>query len=182
MQRQILKKPTLVLMAGLPGVGKTTLATQLAQELQWTVIQRDTIKEALLRTVDEDTAGRLAYDAFLELAEEWLVKMHMSVILDSSALHPFVRKKAQELALKAGANFKIILCHVDEDMRRQRLLLRELRNSQSRSVLRGLGDFQQFNELPKEHTISISTEIMLENYIDKAITYVTTQEGLLLTQ
>jgi len=35
---------TLVLMAGLPGAGKTTLAYALGRELGWQVIDKDTYK------------------------------------------------------------------------------------------------------------------------------------------
>ena len=43
-----LKQPTLALMAGLPGVGKTTLANELGLRLGWVVIDKDSIKDSLL--------------------------------------------------------------------------------------------------------------------------------------
>jgi shikimate kinase len=38
---------TLVLMAGLPGAGKSTLASALSRELDWHVIDKDRHKELL---------------------------------------------------------------------------------------------------------------------------------------
>ncbi|MBV9692045.1 MAG: histidine phosphatase family protein [Ktedonobacteraceae bacterium] len=43
-------KLTLVLMAGLPGTGKTTLAAELGRRLQWLVVDKDMLKLSLLQS------------------------------------------------------------------------------------------------------------------------------------
>jgi signal recognition particle GTPase len=42
------ENPTLLLMAGLPGAGKTTLALALGRILHWPVVDKDTLKSTLL--------------------------------------------------------------------------------------------------------------------------------------
>jgi len=124
MKKTVLPKPILVLIAGLPGVGKSTLAFRLGQMLGWVVIEKDKLKEAFFEDsalkeekIDEETADRVAYHCFFTIAENLLINQGLSVILDSSTLHPFVLKRAKELAACSGANLKIILRDVDEPAR-----------------------------------------------------------------
>src|ERR1700680_2616037 len=86
-------KPTLVLMAGLPCAGKTTIARALGRDLGWNVIDKDRRKEDLLKKGGDDKkAGREAYNWSFEAARSILTKdeEQVSVILDSAALHLFI--------------------------------------------------------------------------------------------
>ncbi|MBV9692046.1 MAG: AAA family ATPase [Ktedonobacteraceae bacterium] len=179
--KTVLKEPTLVLMAGLPGVGKSTLAFRLGQLLGWVVIEKDNLKEPFLEDpvlkekIDEETAGWAAYDSFLKIAEDILLNQHLSVILDSSALHPFILKRAKELVACSGANFKPILCDVDEPTRQDRLRTRPSRISQSEAHRIPREAFEQFDNLP-EDTLRVCTKTPLKNYESEVLAYVTEQE------
>lgn len=50
-------KPTLIIINGLPGTGKTTLATRLAEELHLPVFSRDGLYETLFDSLDCATNG-----------------------------------------------------------------------------------------------------------------------------
>ncbi len=50
--------PILVLVSGSPGSGKSTLANRLAADLGFPLLSKDTIKEALGRTLDVDSVER----------------------------------------------------------------------------------------------------------------------------
>ncbi len=183
MKKKVLKEPTLVLMAGLPGVGKTTLASKLGQLVELVILEKDTLKDALLEDealkekVGEEIAGRAAYENFFKLAEEFLLNQHLSVILDSSALHPFILERAEELARRARAKLKIIFCHVDESIRQDRLRNRKARISQSHADRIIEEDAKRFAKLPEEHTLKIYTkEGSLEVYAKTALKYIAGQE------
>ena len=55
----------LIMVNGLPGSGKTTLATQLADRLRVPLVSKDAVKEALLEvvpTMKSATIGSIAMD------------------------------------------------------------------------------------------------------------------------
>lgn len=124
-------KPTLVLMAGLPGSGKSTIALAISKSLHWPVIDKDTLKSAALQaTVPEAIAGQLSYDLMFDIANDMLVQQQLSIILDSPAGYEVVMRKAQAMASSANAKFKVILCLADRTTRIQRLTERVPRASQ----------------------------------------------------
>lgn len=83
--------PTLVLMAGLPGAGKSTLALALA------------------------------YDLAFALLEDLLLAQRVSVILDCPAVLPDPVERGAQLARQAGARFGVILCYADQAVRDERM-------------------------------------------------------------
>jgi predicted kinase len=114
---------TLVLMAGLPGAGKSTLASALSRELNWLVIDKDRHKELLLKhEIDEEKAGIATYELAFEIARSVLMRQQASVILDSAALHTFILENAQDIVRSVpNVQLKVILCVADRDLRNRRL-------------------------------------------------------------
>ena len=116
-------------MAGLPGVGKSTLAAQLGATLQWLVLDRDVIKTAMIDTgIDEEQAGWSAYEVFFALAQNIIMQYRHSIILDTSALHPFILERATAIKQSANAKLKVILCTADSATRMSRLCKRNDQN------------------------------------------------------
>jgi predicted kinase len=104
-------QPPLVLLARLPGTGKTTLAYALARQLGWIVLDKDLFNGVLLDAdMDQEQAAPLAYQLLFTLAEDLLVKQCSSVILDSAGRQPFILQRAKEIAKRSRAWLKVIRC------------------------------------------------------------------------
>ncbi len=124
-------RPTLLMMAGPPGSGKSTIALAVSSSLHWPVVDKDTLKSAALQaSVPEAIAGKLSYDLMFDIANDILVQQQLSIILDSPAGYEAVMRKAQAMADSANATLKVILCLADRSIRIQRLTERVPRPSQ----------------------------------------------------
>lgn len=180
-----MSQPTLVLMAGLPGVGKSTLALAIGKRLGWPVLDKDSIKSPLLGLgASEELAGPASYVLLYELAREIVSEQGLSAVLDSPAAYPEVVEKAEEVVCAAGGRLRVILCHASREMRQKRQRGRTPKLSQPGPLVRE-GDalaelsrtaedhgLDSFAHLPSER-LDLDTERPIEELIDAALAYVT---------
>lgn len=175
---------TLVLMAGMPGTGKTALALALGQTWGWPVIDKDSLKSPLLTGgVSEELAGPASYTLMLEIAQDLLVKQHLSVILDSPGRVPFVLEQVKEMTERVGAHLKIIRCEAPRQLRNLRLISREARPSQWGKDA-GLSDEEEremFAHFPTD-TLILDTSCPLEDCMASAYAYVSQEPELSKTR
>jgi predicted kinase len=164
---------TLILMAGLPGTGKTTLALALGRLFGWPVIDKDSLKSPLLTTgISNDLAGSASYALLLEMAHDLLVQQRLSIILDSPARYPSVLKHVISLAQQAGACLKIIQCVANQELRQQRIRERIARPSQWTTNVE-ISDEQvrqMFEHLPT-NILTLDTSRPFEQCIVEALAY-----------
>lgn len=127
---------TLIILSGLPGCGKTTLARLLVQELQLPILTIDDVVDAIPEHLAMRHADYFWEDMvhiLLQLVDAQLAWGH-SVIVDSVFMgvdenqtqHRWSdRRRAYEIAQQRGVNFRPITCHIsDETVWRERLAQR----------------------------------------------------------
>ena len=113
--------PTLVLMAGFAGAGKTTLSQWLQAKLNWKIINKDELKlEFLRRGVERDQAGEYAFNRLLELTQEALLKGEAAIV-DTSNEQPFIFEKMQAMLEHVEQKPMILFCLADKQKRTERL-------------------------------------------------------------
>ncbi|WP_431878826.1 AAA family ATPase [Micromonospora marina] len=114
--------PVLVAFAGLPGVGKTTLAARVGAALRAPVLPVDPVERALLRYgLTGDVPGMAAYGAVAGLAEVQL-GLGLSVVVD--AVNPVASARGlwHDVAERAGVPLRVIEVHCgDEEEHRRRV-------------------------------------------------------------
>lgn len=114
---------TLIVVGGLPGAGKSSLADALAKRLQAPVFTKDRIEASLWRNgvTAEANSWQVAEDLLTTLAGEQL-RRGQSAILDTVARTEQSRGTWRALTLEHGARFALIECVCsDIELHRQRI-------------------------------------------------------------
>jgi predicted kinase len=114
--------PTLIVLSGLPGSGKTVLAEGLSRALSIPIFSVDSIEAAMWRAgLAKTETGIAAYEVAQALADEHLRLRH-SVIVDAVNPVEAPRSAWRNLAAKHRVGLKIIECVVsDETTHRHRI-------------------------------------------------------------
>ena len=114
--------PTLIVLSGLPGSGKTVLAESLSRALAVPIFSIDPIEAAMWRAgLAKAQTGAAAYEVAQALADEHLRLRH-SAIVDAVNPAEAPRAKWRNLAAKHRVSLKVIECVCsDETMHRQRI-------------------------------------------------------------
>ena len=156
---------TFVLMAGLPGAGKTTLAYALGHELQWQVIDKDMYKEVLLKQgLNDDKASNMAYELSFAMIRTALMRQRISVIFDTAALQHFILNTVTEIVNSAGnVQLKVILCVANRDLRNHRLRTRPYQVTNIRVDPNTIADYlYYFRHLPPDKLVLITAASIAE--------------------
>jgi len=171
---------TLVLMAGLPGAGKTTLAYALGRELGWQVIDKDTYKEVLVKHgLDDEHAGKAAYELSFAQIRTFLIQQQISTILDTTALHHFILDEVIEILGDTDrVLLKVILCVADRDLRNNRLRTRRYQPTSIRVDPATIPDYLRYFEHLPENKLIIQTNVPLLECIVKAREYIVLEKSV----
>jgi predicted kinase len=171
--------PRLVVFAGLPGTGKTSLARTVARELHAVYLAKDTIKESALGLAEkmkleqaQQMAGPLSYELLVDLARDNL-SLGMSVVLDSPAGYQVFRERVKGLARSAKVELRLIECIcTDERLLRQRVEAqgRELPAYRRRDWTTYQQDLAQYERLT-ERRLVVDTAESLSLNLRKVLAY-----------
>jgi predicted kinase len=113
--------PTLLVVSGPPGAGKTTLAHAIARGVGCPALCRDEIREGMAHAGTPDPALLRTLDAFFG-AVELLLRAGVTVVAEAAFQDRVWRPRLEPLA--GWATLRVVRCVVAGDVARQRIARR----------------------------------------------------------
>jgi predicted kinase len=179
----------MVVVFGLMGTGKTTLAEALGEKLGWPVVHSDAVRKSLAgveptipvveefgRGIYSETFSRKTYAEMLRQARQHLEEAP-GVILDGSYKRAAERERVRQTAQEWGVRVVFVYCACPREIVRERLIRREANTTSISDGRLELLEFQQedFDSLTQADqpglTLDTSRELRevlpdLEDFLD----------------
>lgn len=173
--------PTLIVVSGPAGTGKTTLAHELAQAIGCPAICRDEIKEGMVHAVDRFDAA--PSDALTERTlplffgvVRLLLDGGVTLVAEAAFQDRVWRPNLEPLARLA--QLCIVQCHTDPETARRRMATRAARPAHAdRDVIDDARYFDTFERLAiAAATVDVDTTAGYDPAIDRLVTFINSTE------
>lgn len=113
--------PKLVVVCGLPGVGKTTVARAVVDRLDAVHVRTDVVRKEILEDPQyTDEEKRRVYEAVFDRAREAL-ESGRPVVVDGTFSKPAYRERSLEMAAEAGVPYRLLKVECDRDVVEERI-------------------------------------------------------------
>ncbi|MFB6125891.1 MAG: AAA family ATPase [Halolamina sp.] len=116
--------PDLVVVCGLPGVGKTTVAETVADRLDATVLRSDVVRKDLVADPEYSKAETERVYAELFRRARGRVADGGSVVLDATFQRAAFREEVRAVAADVGAPFRMVKVECDQTTVEERIRAR----------------------------------------------------------
>lgn len=129
MSEFMLSKPTLILVYGYPGAGKTFFSRQISNKIGAAHIHDDKLRSELFNksTLNKDEAGVI--DHLTGYMSDEFLKAGVSVVLDVTGMRIAQRRKLREAAIKLKAQCLLVWIQIDADTAFTRVANRDKRKT-----------------------------------------------------
>jgi aminoglycoside phosphotransferase family enzyme/predicted kinase len=168
-------RPAMIVVCGLSGSGKSTVARRLADRLGFEWLRSDEVRKRLARVAPAERLAVGAYSreftgkTYAAVLGEAAARLHdgAGVIVDATFAAPAYRAEALALAERAHVPALFVECVASHDEIVRRLTARarrtdEISDAGVATYLRQRGEFVALNEIPQSSHLVVDTERGLE--------------------
>lgn len=127
MSKLALNRPTLIMLYGYPGAGKTFLARQLCDDVQAAHLQSDRIRYELFEQPRYDKQENQIVDHLLQYMTEEFLNAGVSVVYDINAMRATQRRELRDIARKNKVETLLVWLQVDVESAFNRVSKRDRR-------------------------------------------------------
>lgn len=124
-----LHKPSLILLYGYPGAGKTYFARQFCEEVAAAHVHDDKIRNEIFESPRYDKQENQVLQQLMEYMTEEFLKAGMSVVYDTNAMRVSQRRHLRDLARKFHAEHVLVWLQIDPETALHRASKRDRRKS-----------------------------------------------------
>jgi predicted kinase len=129
MSKLVMKRPTLIMLYGFPGSGKTYFSRQLSEEVQAAHVQGDRIRFELFENPRYDKQENEVINHLMNYMTEEFLSAGISVIYDANSMRFAQRRALRDLARRSKASHALIWLQIDADSALARVTNRDRRKT-----------------------------------------------------
>ena len=160
----------LILIVGLPGTGKTTLALELAKEINAIHLNSDMIRTSLGQRGKYDAASKAAVYKELQDRAEDVLKQGKKLIIDATLYKVILRESFEKLANKYNVPIKWIELKADESSIKQRVSKKRQYSEADFEVY--LKIKKDYEPIGRNHLVLWSDILSLKEMVEKVQEYI----------
>jgi predicted kinase len=135
MSKLVLNHPTLIMLYGFPGAGKTFFARQLCQDVQAAHIQGERIRYELFEQPRYDRQENEIIAHLMDYMAEEFLTAGMSVVYDTNAMRLQQRRELRDLARKVKSQSLLVWFQIDPESAYARIAKRDRRKADDKYAL-----------------------------------------------
>lgn len=132
MAKLMLTKPTLIMLYGFPGSGKTHFANNFRDTIQSAHVQGDRIRYQLFENPRYDRSENEIVDHLMEYMTGEFLDAGVSVIFDTNAITKRQRRSLRDIARKKKADHILVWLQIDAESAFARVSHRDRRKSEDK--------------------------------------------------
>jgi predicted kinase len=114
-------QPVLVMLCGLPGTGKSTLARKLAEQLPAVMVESDRVRQEIFAPPAYTAEESQHVHRICHILMGWYLRHYYHVVYDATNLYEYHRRLAYRLAARNKAQLVVAEVIASEEVVRERL-------------------------------------------------------------